>query len=344
MVALRPDARGQQAALACDFPLVVWWVETGAVCLANEEYAALTGQPVDRLVGRRAPEVLERSEAVSLTYAALVAGALKCFGSERKMMHADGTSVPVSIWTRTTELDGSRAAISLVARAADIPRLGRDPDGPFRYLAPIALGTVGADWRVISLSSEIEDILGGTSSEWIGSSLVDLVRPDDRGWFVGAGRGHAGSASPSGEVRLRHRDGRWVEASVLVAPACSGDPGWSFALVGPPEALVTTADRIAEVELHLRRIAAEVRAAGVLDAVERLPTAAEFPQLAELSTRQWEVLERLLRGERVPTIARELFVSESTVRNHLAAIFRVFGVHSQDALIRLLRAGSSQTG
>jgi DNA-binding NarL/FixJ family response regulator len=47
-------------------------------------------------------------------------------------------------------------------------------------------------------------------------------------------------------------------------------------------------------------------------------------------------LSRLLHGERVPTIASELFVSQSTVRNHLSGIFERFGVHSQPELLKML--------
>ena len=60
----------------------------------------------------------------------------------------------------------------------------------------------------------------------------------------------------------------------------------------------------------------------------------------ELSPRQWEVLQRLLRGERVPGIARALFLSPSTVRNHLTSIFAKVGVHSQEELIQRLRSTS----
>jgi DNA-binding CsgD family transcriptional regulator len=41
----------------------------------------------------------------------------------------------------------------------------------------------------------------------------------------------------------------------------------------------------------------------------------------------------------VPAVARDLYVSQSTVRNHLSAIFHLFGVHSQAELLALLRAG-----
>jgi DNA-binding CsgD family transcriptional regulator len=58
----------------------------------------------------------------------------------------------------------------------------------------------------------------------------------------------------------------------------------------------------------------------------------------ELSPRQAEILDRLAAGERVPAIAKSLFISTSTVRNHLSAIFRMYGVHSQHELLVLIGA------
>jgi EAL domain-containing protein (putative c-di-GMP-specific phosphodiesterase class I)/DNA-binding NarL/FixJ family response regulator/HPt (histidine-containing phosphotransfer) domain-containing protein len=65
------------------------------------------------------------------------------------------------------------------------------------------------------------------------------------------------------------------------------------------------------------------------------------PSLADnnFSERQLEIIQRLIRGERVPTIARGLYLSQSTVRNHLSAIFRKLGVHSQEELLASLRKG-----
>jgi PAS domain S-box-containing protein len=56
-----------------------------------------------------------------------------------------------------------------------------------------------------------------------------------------------------------------------------------------------------------------------------------------LSSREAVIVNRLLDGERVPEIARALFVSQSTVRNQLSAVFRKTNVASQPELIRLLR-------
>jgi predicted signal transduction protein with EAL and GGDEF domain/DNA-binding CsgD family transcriptional regulator len=64
------------------------------------------------------------------------------------------------------------------------------------------------------------------------------------------------------------------------------------------------------------------------------------PVEGDFSERQLEIIERLLRGERVPTIARGLYLSQSTVRNHLSAIFRKLGVHSQEELLGTLRKRS----
>jgi DNA-binding NarL/FixJ family response regulator len=56
----------------------------------------------------------------------------------------------------------------------------------------------------------------------------------------------------------------------------------------------------------------------------------------ELTSREQDVLARVLDGQRVPSIATELYLSQSTVRNHLSAIYKKFDVHSQAELIRRL--------
>jgi DNA-binding NarL/FixJ family response regulator len=63
-----------------------------------------------------------------------------------------------------------------------------------------------------------------------------------------------------------------------------------------------------------------------------------FEALDSLPARQREIVAALLQGKRTAGIAREMFVSESTVRSHLSAIFKAFGVKSQTQLITLLRS------
>jgi DNA-binding CsgD family transcriptional regulator/PAS domain-containing protein len=47
-----------------------------------------------------------------------------------------------------------------------------------------------------------------------------------------------------------------------------------------------------------------------------------------LTAREQEILEQILRGLRVATIASRMFLSEHTVRNHLKSIHRKLGMHS----------------
>jgi DNA-binding NarL/FixJ family response regulator len=95
---------------------------------------------------------------------------------------------------------------------------------------------------------------------------------------------------------------------------------------------------VSELERHLWRIAAEVEASGILLRMGSASSLAlrRHPGAASLSPKQWEILRRIVGGERVPTIAQDLYVSQSTVRNHLSAIFDRFGVHSQVELLALL--------
>jgi PAS domain S-box-containing protein len=71
------------------------------------------------------------------------------------------------------------------------------------------------------------------------------------------------------------------------------------------------------------------------------PSSRSLPGLERLSRREIEVVRMLLHGDRVPVIARQLFISQSTVRNHLSSVFRKLRVNSQQELIVLLRERDS---
>jgi two-component system, cell cycle sensor histidine kinase and response regulator CckA len=63
--------------------------------------------------------------------------------------------------------------------------------------------------------------------------------------------------------------------------------------------------------------------------------------LAEISTRELEVIGALRRGLRSSQIARSLGISTHTARNHLKRVFRKLGVHSQVELLSLLESAAS---
>ena len=123
-------------------------------------------------------------------------------------------------------------------------------------------------------------------------------------------------------------DGYWVAR----APHVFGMPNdWS------EPSQDSAARRADQLEKHMWRIAVEVRAAGLTPALGETFPLDPIKEFGEMSTRQREIVARLAAGERVKEIARDMYLSPSTVRNHLTAVFRRFGVHSQLELISVLK-------
>jgi DNA-binding CsgD family transcriptional regulator/PAS domain-containing protein len=331
-------AEFQRAVGACDFAVLVWELPEGVVALANEAAATLFETSLPDLLGVKNVDLLGPRDAVERSFAALSSRAVESLRAERHIPTPDSLR-QVHVWSRVVEMDQALAAVAIYVPMGELGRLGRDPSEPWRDLAPVAIGTAELNWRIDAMTSDIRDIIGIGASDCIGSRLLDLVHPDDVPHLLEHKPTNHPAPRSHCHVRFRHRDGSWTDVCVLVAPLTQAPSDRvAFALLGlphrPPWA---TGDRIAELELRLRHIATEVRAAGVLDELEAMPATSEHPQFAELSSRQWEILSRLLRGERVPTIARELFISQSTARNHLANIYARFDVHSQAELLEVLR-------
>jgi DNA-binding NarL/FixJ family response regulator len=89
-----------------------------------------------------------------------------------------------------------------------------------------------------------------------------------------------------------------------------------------------------------------VRAGGVyvparlLDAAAQAPAAPAPPSTGDLTARQLDVLDRLLRGEPNKLIARELGLTEGTVKIHIAAILRTLQVRNRtEAVVRARELG-----
>jgi DNA-binding CsgD family transcriptional regulator len=91
---------------------------------------------------------------------------------------------------------------------------------------------------------------------------------------------------------------------------------------------------------HLSRFTADLHAGGWRDARPPTVDASRFSMLDQLSGRQRETVDRLLRGGRVSDIAAAMYISSSTVRNNLSHVYSVCGGHSQSALLTVLRSDS----
>jgi len=351
------EAELGRAIAACDFAVVVWR-PPGTVCMVNQAFERLSGQDRDQLVGARVTDLFAPPQAVGAAVDALCSGAVDGLRARRQVLAGDGRQVRVLIWVRRFELEDGMLGVGLVVPAPEVSRLGRNPSAVWRDVAAVAIGTSDPSLRVEQVSVDIRDILGYDPAEMIGRSLLEFLHPDDVAADdvpaddvpaddVAADDVADDAREAEGAhlrvalrcpVRMRRADGSWAQVGLLTAPCPEGTARIAFAILGSPDpAAASATGRVAELELRLRRIGAEVRAAGLIDKVAGLPAPSDHAQLAELTSRQWEILSRLLRGQRVGSIAAALYLSPSTVRNHLSAIFRRFAVHSQSELIALLR-------
>jgi DNA-binding CsgD family transcriptional regulator len=329
----------------CDFPLIIWGAARGVVELANQAAADLWEKPLRDFVGSRLIDLGSPRDAVERTIDDIASGSFKGLRSERELSLPDESAVDVQAWTRAIDLAGTPGAVTLIIPNSKVGTLGRDPTRPWRELVPIAVGLVDSDWRILGISTDVVQLIERTPSECLGRRLTELIHPDDLPRLEGTDGRPPHAALSRSNIRVERRDRTWVSICFLVSPAADRDRGQSwFGMVGPSGPLEEgdasnepIRERVRELESRLRRIGSEVRGAGLLDNVAAVPPPQTFPEVGDLTARQWEILSLLLQGQRVSTIAQNLFVSQSTVRNHLATIFKKFGVHSQAELLETVR-------
>jgi DNA-binding CsgD family transcriptional regulator len=211
----------------------------------------------------------------------------------------------------------------------------------------MVMGTLDSRWRVRRISVEVTDVLGYGREDCVGVAVLDAVHPMDAPTLLSHMTSLSLNATAGAlHLRVRRKQDGWQLSQVVVCSLMeSKHTPFAFALSPlqelPPHA--RQVDRVRDLEGRLRRIATEVRAAGITPLTVGPTVSRDLDLLAELSPRQHEVLQRLVSGQRTPVIARDLFLSQNTVRNHLSAIFRRFGVHSQSQLLERLKSLSGST-
>lgn len=271
----------------------------------------------------------------------LAADAVMAFESRRTLRSADGAPFDAHLWVRSLRSIGLHAALVIVAPYDGVDPVDIESGVPATRLdlgGAVAVGAIDVELRILSCSADVAEILGCGPETVIGETLAARVHPDDVATLLlGVGRAVADEHGAAMHVRARTADNRYTGVRLVVNPI-RGTTAARLGFVLTAESAGRGDDtRIADLERHLWRIALEVEAAGVTHGVRRVPDAGTIAGIEELSPRQWEIVTRLLRGERVPDIARALFLSQSTVRNQLGAVYRKLGVHSQSELLGLLR-------
>lgn len=165
----------------------------------------------------------------------------------------------------------------------------------------VAIGVTDHQWRITEISTASASMPGCDRAHVLGAPLTRLFHPDDAPDVVATtARITPTRAATTTEVRVGDEVDGWRPARLVVSPVCGHDP---------PRLAFT---------------------------VQPAPMAGWIP----LTNKPGEVFRRIVAGESVAETARHMFISPSTVRNHLATIFRAYDVHSQRELMRKLRAST----
>lgn len=273
----------------------------------------------------------------------LADGSIDAYEAHRHLRAANGATVDANNWVAVTGIEDRGKALWAIVPRGERPGerlpLATIEDWP-GTVPGLAMGVLDASWRIETASPTVSDIVGVSAETLRGKSFIDLVHPSDvpRAYAAVARALH--DQAPVGvDLRLHRHPSGWRGATAVLTPL--DDPSFriGLALTAPRLGEANAAGaRAADLERHLLRIAQEIEASGVTSGFESITDPRMVPGLEDLTARQWEILRRLLRGERVPGIAKSLFLSQSAVRNHISALLRKARVNSQEELINLIRA------
>jgi DNA-binding CsgD family transcriptional regulator len=197
----------------------------------------------------------------------------------------------------------------------------------------LTVAMINEAWVIESVSDSVVDVLGWRADQWRGRPLLGEMHPADvAGFYDAVLRAEHSGGGVAVEARLRDFAMSWraLTLGVIPAPGESELPAIVLTLSPSLASMLSSRDRDwrnwATLSAGLEGAASAVREL----ISDRMPA-------IELSARQVEIVSRLLRGERVPSAATAMNLSQSTIRTHLGAVFQKFGVNSQGELLQSLR-------
>ncbi|GAC1441398.1 MAG: hypothetical protein NVSMB55_09030 [Mycobacteriales bacterium] len=335
-----PDAAVCDAVRVSPLPVLLIGLRDAVIVEISDGLARLFGGPRQDLLARPVSDLVVGDWTAEAILLLLAAGAVDGMRTQDwTWRRIDGGTFSAAGWLSTDgtspPLHGVVVLLPVERGLGGVPEASaEDSDAP-----PLAVGTVDGGWVVDRVSAEVEDLVGFPPAQFAGMSLRSTVHPADLPALLIA-VGHAwrqGGQPVAVGIRLRGADSGWVPVRIVVSSLDGQQaPAFGFAIASAAPA-GGAEERANDLERRLRVLARELEAARLAIGLSQMPTAAELPALASLTARELEISRRLLAGDRVPLIAQSLFLSESTVRNHLTAVFRKVEVRSQQELLTMLR-------
>ncbi len=201
-----------------------------------------------------------------------------------------------------------------------------------------------ADGTVVFVNQRLLGWLAYEKDEVVGQHVSMLVPPELRELLE-----EDLHAAEDGDLRARLMAIRRKDSTtfpVITIPQrffdADGNFDGYFAIVVDLGAVLTARqvgpEHPVDIRETLGRIAMELQSICLSAVVGNASVPLHHPELSDLSPREAEVLSLLVAGDRVPTIADRLHISQHTVRNHLKSMYRKLDVGTQSDLIALVRS------
>lgn len=320
------------------FPALLMQVPAQRVIAASPAATQLLSPQGEAVVGRLVDDFMMAAPSGALPL--LMSGRLDGYEAAHELDQPGGP-VPVTLWVRRADsFDPPRHVVAILT-VADQATTRLLPKAPGRYVPPV-LGSTGPDMLIDRISSDIDKLVGIPAERMLGRSLLTLVTPESASgllWGLAQASTH-GRGAPL-RLELVRADGAGVYVQFLVVPL-HPPASCAFSILptvpgGGPDMMSADAhDLLAQLATGIDALGTARQMAGISASNRRL--------LSSLSARELDVVTRLHTGDRVPTIAKALFLSPSTVRNQLSSVFTKTGVHSQQELLDLLRDQGGLSG
>lgn len=328
-----------EAASDFDLPALVVSLPTERILLATSTARALLAPDESDVRGRLLTEFIGSPDREAAEM--VMKGQLIGFQARRRLTRNPATGI--ELWTRSVA-EGDSAVLVILA-GADAAATGGSAESASADAAlgaPSMLGSVDRHLAVDRVSEDVEPLLGYRPEDLLGRCLLDLISPDDLPRVL-HGVAHA-IASQHGvclAVRAVRPDQLRVGCELVLLPLKPA-PSFAFSLQPAGEA---AGDRRRKHDLRalVTRFERGIAAAVAARELTTYPSGLR-PALPGLTTRELQIVSRLMAGDRVPAISQQLYLAQSTVRNHLSAVFAKLGVKSQQELIVLLRRAKNRSG
>lgn len=249
----------------------------------------------------------------------------------RRTLRRDPT-VQIDLWFRSViERDSTVPVLVMLSEQGAAAQWAAE-DEPS---VPAIIGSVDRQLAVDRISEDVEQFLGHPPEELLGRSVLGLISPDDLpGLLFGLAQATASQNGVSLAVKLIRPDHVRVRCQLVLVPL-SPTPSFAFT-IQPAAEFVSDRRGVDDFRDLLRRFGQGIASASAAKELTAY-RAGLRPALPELTSREMQIVSRLLAGDRVPAISQQLYLAQSTVRNHLSAVFAKLGVKSQQELIVLLR-------